>query len=1058
MSGSLAAREFCRQLRLAAMPCPAAETKSLTNSTNKLFNIVSVVLTLLLQRPSFFDKRPLMRSLIGFCLLYLVTACIAVPGQYRFDTWNTDNGLPQNGVREITQTPEGYLWFTTYDGLVRFDGVRFTTFNKSNTKGIINNRFTSIFSDTDGTIYASTMEDGVLTIYRNGEFTSITSDQVPGRYVDHVERGPDGELRFVVDDDDQKTTSSYHLRDGKFEFIDKSLKGVFVVFYTGKFGTDWTVRSDGVTESKNGKSTFIPLDLTAVNFRPNVFEDNEGNLWIGENKIHCIRNGHLRSYGESDGMPGNTIYHSPWQEADGSVWYASGGGSSTGVGLIQFIDGRPHIWGKEDGFANRLIQTVFHDREGTVWLGTDRGLSRRRTEIMHGYSTADGLRHSEIYPLYRDRQDNIWIGSSKGISIFRDGKFAPLVIAPATQNAPGNEKWRDDVMSVQTLWEDPNGKMWVGVGGGIFLVENGKAERLYMGTHVSAISSDRLGNVWAATNDGLLRFTDYKLTAKYTTKDGLPNEFMTFIFEDSKGTLWFGGFGGLTRFEDGHFLNYTKREGLTGNYVRTIHEDSEGTLWIGTYDEGLSRFKDGKFVNYKEKDGLYNSGVFAIEEDAAGYFWISSNHGIYRVKKQDLDDFADAKIDKINSTGYGKEDGMLSNECNGGRQPASIRDKDGKIWFPTQEGVVVVDPMAEQANALPPTVVIEDVLADREPLNFRGGISIEPGQNDLEIRYTGISLLRSEQVKFQYKLEGKDNDWVDAGTRRSAFYSYLPPGKYTFRVRAANSDGVWAEQAAELPITLQPYFYQTRNFYSLVILVLVLGLFVVWKISVRQLEARERRLMRLVSERTAELAEANENLRNLANSDGLTRIGNRRRFESFLADEWHRADRFNTEISLIMIDIDHFKLFNDTYGHQAGDDCLQQVAEAFAETIKRPTDLVARFGGEEFALVLGGTDAEGALLIAIQAMENVKKLQIPHSTSTTNEFLTVSAGIATTFAARGLSEIALLKAADGALYKAKENGRNQIYVHGTLTIEPVEQILIPPDHLHPVRANSTPTV
>jgi len=973
---------------------------------------------------------------IGICLLFCLVVCGQAAGQYRFDTWTTDNGLPQNGVRQITQSPDGYLWFTTFDGLVRFDGLLFTTFNKSNTKGIINNRFTGIFADNDGTIYATTMDDGVLTVFREGVFSSLTSDEVPGHYIERIERSADGELRFLCEDDDHKSRSWYHLRDGKFEFIERYDKNVFDINFTGKSGTQWSIRSNGVTETRNGESVFCPLDLSGIIFRPAYFEDSEGNLWLGEYKVHRVRNGKVRTFGKNEELPDNTIYHSFWNEADGSVWLASGGGSSTGVGLIQIKDDRLHIWGGKDDLANRLIQDVFTDRDGLKWLATDRGLSRRRNEVLKSYSTKDGLNHSEVYPLYRDRQDNIWIGSAKGLTIYREGKFEPVHLNSHQPRKKNASVWWDGGTAVQSLWEDANGVMWVGVAGGIFIIQNEKAELLLEGSHVNAIKNDRHGNVWAATSNGLVRFNDYKLSARYSKKEGLPNDFMTFIFEDSKRNLWFGGFGGLSKFEDGRFTNYTTKEGLTGNYVRTIYEDADGVMWIGTYDEGMSRFKDGRFVSLKEQNGLYNSGVFAIEEDSAGYFWISSNRGIYRVQRQEINDFADGKIEKFHSIGYGKEDGMLSIECNGGRQPASLKDKDGKFWFPTQDGVVVLDPLAEQSNLPMPAAVVEDILVERKPVDFRNGVEIEPGQNDLEIRYTGISLIKADQVKFKYMLEGHDEDWVDAGTRRTANYSYLPPGTYTFHVFAANSDGLWGKQSSTIKVVLKPHFYQTKAFYFFVGLLIVLGLFAAWKISLHQMRSRERRLKKLVNERTGELAAANEALQNLANADGLTKIGNRRKFESFLADEWHRAVRFKTEISLIMLDIDHFKLYNDTYGHLAGDDCLKKVAEAFAETIKRPTDLVARFGGEEFAIVLGGTDAGGAYNIAEQAVENLRNLQISHRLSATSEILTVSVGIATVFATFDISEADLIDIADKALYNAKRGGRNCIHVYNSHTNMP----------------------
>ncbi len=226
---------------------------------------------------------------------------------------------------------------------------------------------------------------------------------------------------------------------------------------------------------------------------------------------------------------------------------------------------------------------------------------------------------------------------------------------------------------------------------------------------------------------------------------------MTVIHEDSQGNLWFGGLGGLSEFKDGKFINYTSKEGLTGNYVRSIYEDAEGTLWIGTYDEGLSRFKDGHFVNYKAENGLSNNGVFAIEEDARGNFWISSNVGIYRVKRQELNDFADGKITKIHSVGYGKEDGMPNNECNGGRQPASLKNTDGKFWFPTQDGIVVIDPEIETQNALPPFVVIESATVEREKVDIGKSLTNRTRTKKYRNKFYGhqFDKIRTNKIQIQ---------------------------------------------------------------------------------------------------------------------------------------------------------------------------------------------------------------------------------------------------------------------------------------------------------------------
>lgn len=719
----------------------------------------------------------------GACLL--LTLCLGVSAealaQYRYDTWTTDNGLPQNGVRQIAQTPDGYLWFTTFDGLVRFDGVRFTTFGTGNTRGIINNRFTGLYRDRDGTLYATTMEDGVLTVYRNGEFTSYNSAQVPGHYIQRIAPDDTGELRFQTEDEDRISKSLYYLRDGKFVFIEKEARPAAVTL-AGKRGSHWSFTTKEVIEQRDGQRTVYPLDIGPIPYNLNYFEDSSGHLWLGEYAVHRIGGGKVERFGEAAGLP-RSIHHSFWEDPDGSVWFASGGGSTEGVGLVRYHDGRLQAFGTESGLLNTSIYSVFHDREGTTWAATNKGLSRLRKKVLSSYSTRDGLNYPEVYPIYRDRQDRVWIGTTRGINLYQDGRFTSLDLKPANPSAPTDETWRNATASVQSLWEDPGGRMWVGINGGIFIVERGTARMLTSAKnhHVFAIRGDRHGNVWAATNRGILQYRDDALVATLAVSEGLPNEFMTTIFEDSKGTLWFGGFGGLSQFSGGKLTNYTTRQGLVGSYVRSIYEDADGALWIGTYDEGLSRLKDGRFFNYKAEHGLYNNGVFAIEEDARGRFWICSNRGIYRVKRQELNAFADGTIARISSVGYGTQDGMLSTECNGGRQPASITDRDGRIWFPTQDGVVVVDPANETDNPLPPSVVIESATVERQVADIRNGLTVAPGLKNIEINFAGISLIKSEQVKFRYRLEGHDADWVDAGTRRTAYYSSLPPGQYLSR-------------------------------------------------------------------------------------------------------------------------------------------------------------------------------------------------------------------------------------------------------------------------------------
>ncbi|HEX8737380.1 MAG TPA: triple tyrosine motif-containing protein, partial [Pyrinomonadaceae bacterium] len=289
---------------------------------------------------------------------------------------------------------------------------------------------------------------------------------------------------------------------------------------------------------------------------------------------------------------------------------------------------------------------------------------------------------------------------------------------------------------------------------------------------------------------------------------------------------------------------FTTREGLSSDRVRSLYEDESGTLWLGTYDGGLNRFRDGKFTQYTTKNGLFSDGVFQILPDDAGYFWMSSNQGIYRVLKQELEDYADGKIQVVTSEAFGKRDGLLNTECNGGRQPSGVRARDGRLWFPTQEGAAIVDPTAVGKNPLPPPVVIESVAIDQKTIELNENVQIAPNQTNLEIAYTGLSFVKPEQVRFRYQLEGLDENWIEAGTRRTAYYSHLPPGEYTFRVTAANNSGVWNKETANVRFTINPPFWRTWWFVALA----VLGVFGLIYFILRQ------RILKLERERVAQAA------------------------------------------------------------------------------------------------------------------------------------------------------------------------------------------------------------
>ncbi len=503
-------------------------------------------------------------------------------------------------------------------------------------------------------------------------------------------------------------------------------------------------------------------------------------------------------------------------------------------------------------------------------------------------------------------------------------------------------------------------------------------------------------------------------------------------------------------FKDGEFICYTTKEGLLSNHVFAMYQDAQDNTWIGTANGGLSLFRDGHFTNFTPKDGLFGGRVFTIQEDGNGNLWMSSNRGLSRVSKRELLEFASKRRKTLDCVSYGRPDGMRSFECNGSSQPASCRTRDGNLWFATTKGAVILQPGPIPLNRVPPPVAIEEVLVDGKPMGGPGVVTVPAGSRNLQVHYTALSFMGSEKVRFRCRLEGFDPGWLDAGTQRVAYYTKLSPGRYTFRVTACNNDGVWNQSGASLDLEQKPFFYQTVWFLGLCALAVLLSAFGIYSQRVRGLKARQEVLQRLVDERTGKLAEANviledqrqklqqanQVLERLSILDGLTGIANRRHFDEVLDFEWRRACREGLSLALVMIDIDHFKAYNDANGHQAGDECLRTVASTLAGSLSRAGDLAARYGGEEFAVLLAGTDSKNATDIAEMLRAKVQALGIPHEHSSAASVLTLSIGVAAVCPTPDVSQETLVGVADQVLYRAKRAGRNRV-VTASSTTQPV---------------------
>jgi signal transduction histidine kinase/ligand-binding sensor domain-containing protein len=730
--------------------------------------------------------------------------------QYRFDHWTADNGLPQNSVREIVQTQDGYLWFTTFDGLVRFDGVRFTVFNKSNSPGLASNRFVSLFEDLSGDLWAA-LETGEVVRRHQGRFTTYTQAQgLPGGALPHL--SDDGQGNVVI-----------YYQQFSTDDLGKAYTRLALRAYR------WS--GDRFQPAEELSSTFSGPPVLAE--ESNRFTFNrvvEGDYWFStpQRVIHLLKGGGVQAYSEGNGLVGTRPgliwgkgrpLEAVTRDAAGRLWLTDLKSMQSQMLSLQTPEGLD-LWG---GYA---------DNEGNYWFSTNNsGLFRARRQAVTPFGKAQGLNFSEIYPLLESRDGSLWIGAyGEGVFRLKDGAFTQYP-------APKNRGFDSFGGFVSSLYEDRAGQLWVN---GIWRLAEGRFvggpwtnALLYQKIgYVWTMCEDREGAYWLGADSGVVHYLNGALT-QYTTKDGLAGNDTKVIIEDGQGGLWLGSYGGLTHYKDGKFTAWTEKDGLPGATVRALKQDGDGALWIGTYDSGLGRFKDERFTRYSTRDGLFDNGVFQILEDDNGWFWMSSNRGIYRVRKQELNDFADGRIKTVTCLAYNKDDGMPSTECNGGRWPAGVKTRDGKLWFPTMGGMAMIDPASVKANTQPPPVVIEEMRINNEPVAFdvwysairrdhspsgypESAIQILPGQDNFEIEYTALSFINSENLRFKYKLEGVDHDWIDAGTRRTAYFSHMPPGEYTFRMIAANAAGVWNQEGASVRITIVPPFWRTWWFIALV--------------------------------------------------------------------------------------------------------------------------------------------------------------------------------------------------------------------------------------------------
>lgn len=937
--------------------------------------------------------------------------------QYAHENWTWQHGLPGDAVYQVLQSPDGYLWIRSSAGLVRFDGVQFTLMDSVIDSGPVK----AIALGAEGELLVRT--NSRTLIYRNGGFSDYIS---PGAL-------PDGGIRTLFEG------KRHDVLLGSDDFI----------YLLQNRGVRMLVRGTGHVDA--------------------FAEDVGGKVWVGAAfALYSYEHGSLAT---ALNVHGAMAISALIVDHEQNLWVG------TWDGLYRMEGRRSTLKRVLPAAIHGHIQALFEDHQGNLWIGTDsQGLLRLSGGQVTSFNAADGLSDNKVLSLYEDREGSLWVGTGSGLDHFRNAKVTTLT---TKEGLPSND--------TRAAFETREGKLYVFcIPGGLARIENNWAVKVtndrkldYQG---NGVFEDKEGSLWMGTLGGLTRFRNGKFTvydpggrfSKHlisaineddeslivTTSEPIalrfkrgqvlpftvhgrdtpltiPGNYTITIYRDPSGTLWFGTVQGLFKFAPGQSPMEARQKQIDFS-VTSITDDHQGNLWIGGRVPGVTRFRirDGQVTHYRQRDGLFDDFPSRILIDDQGDLWISTSNGIYRANRKDLDDFADGRVSKVRTVVFGTEDGMKTSEANLVlSQPAGWRTSDGKLWFTTTKGIVAIDPMHILRNGLTPPVVIESVIMnDRVPLSGNS-LRVPPGMNRIEFHYTALSMLVPDRVKFRYMLEGYDQNWVDADSRRVAYYTNLSPGKYRFRVIACNDDGKWNEEGAAVGLALEPHFYQADWFYTLCVSVLGASFFLVIRFNTRRLRRRAEELERLVDERTRNLKEevverqraeeaavqAREDMRFQATHDALTSFLNRGAILEELSHELARSARDGTPVVVLMADLDHFKSVNDQYGHLVGDEVLRGVASRLLKSV-RSYDHVGRYGGEEFLVVLANCHANRAMERAEDLRQAVASS--PIETDRGPLQVTVSMGVlATEYLSSPLPDKILLEV-DSALYAAKDAGRN----------------------------------
>ncbi len=756
--------------------------------------------------------------------------------QYSRTIWTQERGLPQDTIRAIAQTTDGYLWLGTDEGLARFDGYEFVVYNKTN-GDLPDNSITALAAANDGGLWIGTSNG--LTQYREGRFRTFTVKQgLPDAAITALLADREGALWVVAG----VYLSRY--QDGRFTNFkpDTDIPVTSARALCEDANHDlWVAGFSRVVRRTGGKFVTVmeagTLDGMVV---LTMMADRDGNIWIAGNRgiIRRSASGAIQKYGLREGLPDPSV-RALWADRDGNLW----AGTNNGMARLQgnrFVTSAEENPEDSDG-----VRCIFEDREGDLWIGANGGLSRWRNDVFMVYGKPEGLPSDAPNAVFQDRAGGVWVGfNDLGLMLFSGSESRRYTTREGLPDS-----------AVFQIREGSKGDLLVATRSGLARMQAGKFQTYHppdplARTAVFDAIEDAQGALWLATPAGL-SVVRGKQFQNVVAGGPLLIDFIVTLSEGRDGAVWAGTYGkGLWRVKGDERRQYTTADGLSSDQIRSLYQDAQGTLWIGTFGGGLNALvPDGRFVHYAARDGLLSDNIGKVLDDGES-LWLSTTRGICRIAKSQLLEFSAKKRSRLEPRNFGVDDGLRSAQCAPAYPTAGggIRTTDGRLWFTTSRGLAVLSPDARKPGVLSPVAHLVQMTANGDPVDLSRAARLAPGNERLQIRYTGIHLSAPERVQYFYRLEGLDSDWVAAGVRREINFNSLHHGRYRFNVRAELPGGPGSQQSYEFEIL--PQFWETAWFRALCVAAVLAGAWAIYQLRLRQIRSR----FGLVLEERARLA------------------------------------------------------------------------------------------------------------------------------------------------------------------------------------------------------------